>query len=631
MGCLAITMLACSLDDILFPKTFYVTKTADTADGECSPDDCSLREAVIASNETAGHNEIIVPAGTYILSIPGIENAGDTAAGGDLDITDGVDIHGDLWETTVDGNASHKIFTISEGRRVEIRGLTIQNGDSYTGGGILNAGDLTIIDSTVANNSDHIRGGGIANGGTLILRHTSVMSNNSDGSGGGIYNGWGGTLQVKSNSFISGNTAADFGGGIFNEYASKVEISSSTITQNAATNGGGIANQDELDSSGALGEQATLFLADAVISNNSAGFTGGGVYNAGSMVMAEVEFNANSANYGGGLYNIWDELGDLAEGSEVVFNDNTAYSGGGVYDNGRLYLDRSAVINNNGGGLRFDEPRWGYGGCALGNAVLVNMTVSNNSNAGLSAYCSVELTNLTVTSNEFIGVERFVYGTSGGSITIRNTIIAGNGTNNCYGSLIVSDGHNLESTNTCGFTSPGDLVEIDPMLDVLQEISGTFAHPLLTGSPAIDTGDNAGCPATDQRGAPRPFGSTCDIGAYEFGAPVPIPRQVTPTSIEPTGTLSQDHTSTPTWTPPFEPTDTPTKELPPIVTNTLTPTPLIVTLTKRPIEPAATPTLTPFIVIVTKQPVEPTATPTLTPFIVIITKRPIEPTASPIQ
>ena len=36
------------------------------------------------------------------------------------------------------------------------------------------------------------------------------------------------------------------------------------------------------------------------------------------------------------------------------------------------------------------------------------------------------------------------------------------------------------------------------------------------GSPAINAGDNAGCPITDQRGTLRPQGASCDIGAYEF-------------------------------------------------------------------------------------------------------------------
>ena len=31
----------------------------------------------------------------------------------------------------------------------------------------------------------------------------------------------------------------------------------------------------------------------------------------------------------------------------------------------------------------------------------------------------------------------------------------------------------------------------------------------------LDAGDNAACPATDQRGVARPQGARCDIGAYE--------------------------------------------------------------------------------------------------------------------
>ena len=42
---------------------------------------------------------------------------------------------------------------------------------------------------------------------------------------------------------------------------------------------------------------------------------------------------------------------------------------------------------------------------------------------------------------------------------------------------------------------------------------------LLAGSPAIDAGGDANCPATDQRGVTRPQGSHCDIGAYEHESP----------------------------------------------------------------------------------------------------------------
>jgi hypothetical protein len=63
----------------------------------------------------------------------------------------------------------------------------------------------------------------------------------------------------------------------------------------------------------------------------------------------------------------------------------------------------------------------------------------------------------------------------------------------------------------------------DPLLGPLQDNGGpTWTHALLPNSPAIDTGDNAQCPPTDQRNVPRPQDgngdgeSICDIGSYEL-------------------------------------------------------------------------------------------------------------------
>jgi hypothetical protein len=47
----------------------------------------------------------------------------------------------------------------------------------------------------------------------------------------------------------------------------------------------------------------------------------------------------------------------------------------------------------------------------------------------------------------------------------------------------------------------------------------TLTHMPQAGSPAIDQG--SGCPAIDQRGAARPVGPACDIGAVEYGASLP--------------------------------------------------------------------------------------------------------------
>jgi hypothetical protein len=59
----------------------------------------------------------------------------------------------------------------------------------------------------------------------------------------------------------------------------------------------------------------------------------------------------------------------------------------------------------------------------------------------------------------------------------------------------------------------------------------------LAGSPAIDAGDDGQCPSTDQRGAPRPAGPSCDIGAFEAGAAVPEPSPL-PGDVDCDGALT---------------------------------------------------------------------------------------------
>src|SRR5437899_746823 len=88
---LAALALGCFASPAAYAATILVTTTADelNADG-----DCSLRDAIQAANTDAavdtcpagsGADTIVVPAGSYALSIAGIgENAN---ASGDLDIT----------------------------------------------------------------------------------------------------------------------------------------------------------------------------------------------------------------------------------------------------------------------------------------------------------------------------------------------------------------------------------------------------------------------------------------------------------------------------------------------------------------------------------------------------------------
>lgn len=81
------------------------------------------------------------------------------------------------------------------------------------------------------------------------------------------------------------------------------------------------------------------------------------------------------------------------------------------------------------------------------------------------------------------------------------------------------DGYNLDTDNSCaGATTVANLL----VAPLQQDLGGLPIHALLPGSPAIDAGDDALCPATDQRGVSRPLDGDedgtpqCDIGAYEL-------------------------------------------------------------------------------------------------------------------
>ena len=54
---------------------------------------------------------------------------------------------------------------------------------------------------------------------------------------------------------------------------------------------------------------------------------------------------------------------------------------------------------------------------------------------------------------------------------------------------------------------------IDPRLDALKNINGTFVHPLRSNSPAINAGIKGGAPLLDQRRSKRD--GRVDIGAFE--------------------------------------------------------------------------------------------------------------------
>jgi CSLREA domain-containing protein len=298
-----------------------------------------------------------------------------------------------------------------------------------------------------------------------------------------------------------------------------------------------------------------LTLSDSAIVDNKARSGGGGL-SVGSGTTATVVRTKIAGNSEEGIGSV-----DFSGG------------GGGIRVEIQGFLDlRDSEVSGNTSGAEGEGIGEGGGILNRGEATLTNVTVSGNTAAGdqdpgfgggIFSYeeaSTTTLLNVTIVDNRAgpgtngpslgcggnIGTSEFCNtGGSDGNVILRNTIIAAGegrpGEENCSGLGIVSEGHNLEDSNTCGLASAGDITNIDPILGALAENGGpTRTHALTEPSPPIDRADAPACPDADQRAVDRPQRQGCDIGAFELpeqAAPAvtnpPPPQVLTPAPILP--------------------------------------------------------------------------------------------------
>lgn len=184
---------------------------------------------------------------------------------------------------------------------------------------------------------------------------------------------------------------------------------------------------------------------------------------------------------------------------------------GGIINNGTLNVTNSTFtgvqsIGNAGGGVT-----------NFGTATVVNSTFSANSSTiyfgaiynGPNAVLMV--VNSTLAKNGNYGVSA-----DGGTVTLRNTIVAGNAQGDCTGqkSAYHADKFNLDGDGSCNAATKKTPAQL--ALGPLHDNGGaTLTIKPGAGSAALDAGDNDYCPPTDQRGVKRPQGPNCDVGAVE--------------------------------------------------------------------------------------------------------------------
>jgi hypothetical protein len=298
-----------ALEGRCVPST--VTNLLDSGTG-------SLRDAIATT-----------PAGGTVDFQPGLSGT-ITLTSGQLTVAKDLTVDGPgAGVIAVSGNNASRVFAIGATFTVDISGLTIANGKFGStagggGGGILNAGTLTLTDSTLSGNSAlgtlGSLGGGIYNTGTLTIAACTLSGNSA------------------SNAFTSS-------GGAIDNYQGTVTITASTLSGNTAsggrpTFGGAIAN-----------DQGTLTITASTLSGNSAtsagGGNGGGIYNTGTLTVTSSTLSGNSARTGGGI----DNVGGTVSSRNTLLAGNTASTSPDIA--GPLTSQGHNLIGDGSGGSGF--------------------------------------------------------------------------------------------------------------------------------------------------------------------------------------------------------------------------------------------------------------------------------------
>jgi predicted outer membrane repeat protein len=329
----------------------------------------------------------------------------------------------------------------------------------------------TIIDANQIDRVFHVHPNRVAAISDVTVRHGYLAGANANG--GGIYNE--GSLTVSRAAISANHVGVGQGGGINNAPLASLTLVNSTLSQNSSDYFGGA-----IDNSGSLD------LRNSTLSQNTALTVGGAISSSGTLKISNSTIFGNSSNDGGGIY--------TGTGTLYVINSTISQN----------------YANTNGGGIL----KYGTSGLVA----LYNTTIIDN--------------DADHDRDQLGGIGGGVYSGAGARFMVVNTLIAGNTildapfSDDCNG-MLEAYGQNLFG-DMSGCTIPNvlnaGLISLNT-IGPLQDNGGpTWTHALLAGSEAIDTTiDSLGCVdetgallTTDQRGAARPVGVRCDVGAFEY-------------------------------------------------------------------------------------------------------------------
>ena len=295
--------------------------------------DCTLREAIIKANATAGTDNITLQAGTYTLTRGRIAAPAYDAQTGTLNVNDSLNITGAVdgsgnptsiitWGALTSGLSVDMVMAVNEDITIlsnataSISNVIIQNGVNHGTHG--NDGDGGCMEFDT----------GTSGAATLTLTNVILQNcSTTQGSGGGLASfnfvvATGTGQAIITNSTIQNNSVTDgatpgpntsVGGGIWISDPSRATITNSKILNNLATQtvgGAGFGGGIEQTSKGTANETPQTVIHSSTISGNKSAFQGGGMRALGNLLIDQgtvISGNQNGQNgagatNGGGLF-----------------------------------------------------------------------------------------------------------------------------------------------------------------------------------------------------------------------------------------------------------------------------------------------------------------------------------------
>lgn len=490
-----------------------------------------LRRAVRDANSLGGTHTIVLPAGVYTLTAAG---ALAGAATGAIDISSNVTIVGAGADQTIINAAAlgDRAFDVESGAMLTLTGVTIEGGStSGAGGAVLNDHGTLVISHSELKDNAAAQGGAVANEtspGIIGSYAVSTLANSTNG-----IDAVTGTLAVANASQFP--TTLPFTIQLDQEQMTVTDVAGDTFFVTRGVNGTTAAPHTFGASVSLVGGTASTTLS-AIESNitvaalNTFPTTPGFFIQVGSEEMQVIAISpqdnsftvtrgVNGTSVAPHLAGATVGLVSLSIDSSTLDGNTATGGGGGVYNLGGMTITNSTIYGNMavaGGGVFNDglvslgQPKGGPTNYFGGLATLTNDTIAGNQASGAGGgIVSVPTGPVLLLHNTIVATDT----AAGGNADL----------DGAFGSL----GHNLigDVGTATGFTAGanGDQVGgngnavIDPLLSPLRDNGGPLPTlALITGSPAIDTGDDVGAPPTDERSIIRNQGPHVDIGAYEL-------------------------------------------------------------------------------------------------------------------